>query len=153
MQFLHSASAMADTNMKKKDFARRTRKIRRAKRRRENPLFRRTKQHFRRAITCRHLLFCATNKIIRRTKFRRAYTIRRRAKCNFRRANKTISSRKNAPLLNFTRRRHFRRAKTHLHIGAKNKFPSFSYATVDFFVALSCLLRRKLSSRKIFLPP
>ncbi|KAI5345275.1 hypothetical protein L3X38_013152 [Prunus dulcis] len=64
---MHSASAMADTNMEKKDFARRLETIRRAKRRRENLLFRRTKQHFRRAITCRQLLFCATKKFIRRT--------------------------------------------------------------------------------------
>ena len=88
MQFLHSASAMADTNMKKKDFARRTFKIRRAKCRRENPLFRRTKQHFRRAITCRHLLFCATNKFIRRTNVRRAKKIIRRARFKLRRARK-----------------------------------------------------------------
>ena len=150
---MHSASAMADTNMEKKDFARRRRKTRRAKRRRENLLFRRTKQHFRRAITCRQLLFCATKKFIRRTKIpSREYKLAsRKVHASSRQLKYFVAQVCTAITLYATT--YFRRAKTHLHIGAKIKVPSFSYATVDVFVALSCLLRRKHSSRKMFLPP
>ncbi|KAI5312989.1 hypothetical protein L3X38_042163 [Prunus dulcis] len=118
---MHSASAMADTNMEKKDFARRRRKIRRAKHRRENLLFRRTKQYFRRAITCRQLLFCATKKFIRRTKIpSREYKLAsRKVHASSRRLKYFVAQGCTAVTLYATT--YFRRAKTHLHIGAKIK--------------------------------
>ncbi|KAI5338749.1 hypothetical protein L3X38_018021 [Prunus dulcis] len=121
---MHSASAMADTNMEKKDFARRRRKSRRAKRRRENLLFRRTKQHFRRAITCRQQLFCATNKFLRRTKIpSREYNLASRKVHDSSRQLKYFVA-QGCTAITLYATTYFRRAKTHVHIGAKIKLGS-----------------------------
>ena len=114
MQFLHSASAMADTNMKKKNFARR-------RRRNYVAQIAVAKGHFSVAqnnISVAHfradICFFA-----RRQTFSVAQKVRR-ANHIFRRARWKISSRKIAPALNISRR--------NLNPSRKKSYPPFILA-------------------------